>query len=82
MPRNTKQTTQKVAAQAAKTLINPIASKIAKQLAGSALSQSGNKKQTGSAMEEKASKVLNSPKYSKETKTLAASVLSQSNKSR
>lgn len=82
MSSNKKSTSAKVAEHAAKTLQDSNASKVAKSLAGSALSQSGNNKQTGGAMEEKASKVLKSPKYSKSTKSLAASVLSQSNKSR
>ncbi|OEE48830.1 hypothetical protein A1OS_23630 [Enterovibrio norvegicus] len=82
MPKNTKATSKKVAAQAAKTLSNPNTSQIAKKLAGSALSQSGHSRQTGSDMEGTASKVLTSSKYSRSTKTLAASVLSQSNKAR
>ena len=58
------------------------ASKTAKSLAASALSQSSTKKQTGANMETKASNVLKSNKYSDKTKSLAASVLSQSNKER
>lgn len=79
---NKKKTSSKIASLAAKTLNDPNASKIAKELAGSALSQSDKSKQTGSEMEDKASKVLQSNKYSEDTKSLAASVLSQSNKKR
>lgn len=79
---NKKKTSSKVASLAAKTLKDSNASKIAKELAGSALSQSNKSNQTGSAMEDKASKVLKSTKYSEDTKSLAASVLSQSNKKR
>ncbi|MDD1794328.1 hypothetical protein LRP50_14405 [Enterovibrio sp. ZSDZ42] len=82
MSSNKKSTSAKVAEHAAKTLQDSNASRVAKSLAGSALSQSRNKKQTSSSMEETASKVLRSTKYSRDTKSLAASVLSQSNKSR
>ncbi|MCL1039468.1 hypothetical protein L2750_20355 [Shewanella submarina] len=82
MPKNTKKTSPKVASHAAKTLQDPAASKTAKKLAASALSQSSSDKQTGSEMEEFAAKVLKSEKYSDGTKTLAASVVSQSNKKR
>lgn len=82
MSTNSKQTSDNVATQAAKTLRDPNASAIAKQLAGSALSQTSSNNQTGSDMETKASKVLDSNKYSENTKTLAGSVLSQSNKDR
>ncbi|MEW8025667.1 MAG: hypothetical protein AB2777_07505 [Candidatus Thiodiazotropha endolucinida] len=82
MAANKKQTSRKVASDAAKTLTDKQASKTAKSLAASALAQSGNTKQTGSKMEDLASTVLNSSKYSDETKTLAGSVLSQSNKKR
>lgn len=82
MANNTKKTSSTVASQAAKILNNPNASVIQKQLAGSALSQSGTKNQTSGAMESTASKVLTSSKYSQQTKTLAGSVLSQSNKER
>ncbi len=79
---NQKQTSKSVASNAAKVLQDKYSSKIAKKLAASALSQSGNKKQTGADLEDLASKVLNSDKYSDETKSLAGSVLSQSNKYR
>ncbi len=82
MSKNTKQTSKKVASQAAKTLGDKGASKTARKLAASVLSQSSSKKQTGSEMEDFASAVLRSDKYSDETKTLAGSVVSQSNKSR
>jgi len=79
---NKKKTSSKIASLAAKTLKNKNASQIAKQLAGSALSQKQKANQTGGKMEEVASKVLKSDKYSDETKALAASILSQSNKGR
>ena len=82
MAKNTKTTSNSIASVAAKVLQNENSSQIAKELAGSALSQKNKGNQTGSAMEEKAAKVLNSTKYSDETKSLAASVLSQSNKER
>ena len=75
-------TNKQIASLAAKTLNNSNASKIAKELAGSALSQAVRKNQTGSEMEDKASMVIKSNKYSDDTKSLAASVLSQSNKKR
>jgi hypothetical protein len=79
---NTKKTSSQIASLAAKTLKDPNSSKIAKELAGSALSQSSTSNQTGSEMEEKASMVLNSNKFSDDTKSLAASILSQANKNR
>lgn len=82
MGQNKKVTSDKVASLASKVLKDDNSSKIAKELAGSALSQKNKSNQTGSEMEEKASKVLKSDKYSEETKALAASVLSQSNKER
>ena len=82
MSKNKKKTSSKIASLAAKTLQDKNASKIAKQLAASALSQKQKKNQTGSIMEDKAAVVLKSKKFSKETKQLAASVLSQSNKKR
>ncbi len=77
-----KETGSKVASLAGEILSNDNSSKIQKQLAASALAQTGNKKQTGSTMETIASKVLTSPKYNDTTKALAASVLTQSNKER
>ena len=79
---NKKKTSSQIASLAAKTLKDTNASKIAKELAGSALSQAVRRNQTGSEMEDKASRVLQSNKYSDDTKSLAASVLSQSNKKR
>lgn len=82
MTKNTKTTSESLASQAAKTLQDPNASKIAKELAGSALSQATKGKETGKEMEGKASRVLQSEKYSDDTKALAASILAQSNKKR
>lgn len=80
--KNTKKTSKQIASLASRTLKDKNASKIAKELAGSALSQKQKNNQTGIEMEDKASQVLRSNKYSEETKKLAASVLSQSNKNR
>jgi hypothetical protein len=82
MASNKKQTSDRIATLAAETLQDPDASKIAKRLAGSALSQSDGSKQTGAKMEDVAARVLSSNKYAEETKELAASVLSQANKAR
>ncbi|CAG0940527.1 hypothetical protein BROC_01070 [Candidatus Brocadiaceae bacterium] len=79
---NKKETSQSIASKAGKILADDNASKVAKKLAGSALSQASSTKQTGAELEDLASKVLKSPKYSDETKSLAGSVLSQSNKER
>lgn len=79
---NRKQTSGKVAKQAAQTLRDPHASAAAKKLAGSALAQFSSDKQTGKDMEAFASMVLKSPKYSDDTKALAATVVSQSDKQR
>lgn len=75
-----KQTSNAVASMAAKVMSSNSSSKIQRQLAGSALSQTGNKKVTSEKMETIASKVMQSDKYNSETKGLAASVLSQSTK--
>ena len=77
---NKKTTSPTIASIAAKTLQNPNASKIQKELAGSALSQAQKGNQTGEAMQQKAGKVLESDKYSDTTQALAASILSQSSK--
>lgn len=82
MAKNTNQTSGRIAGLAAQTLQNSSASKTAKSLAASALSQTHTSRQTGAAMESLASTVLRSGKYSPETKELAGSVLSQSNKAR
>jgi hypothetical protein len=72
-----KETSKKVASQAAKILSNDSSSKIAKTLAASALSQAGEDKTTSPKVAEIAAKALQSPKYSDLTKTTAGSVLSQ-----
>ena len=82
MSKNTKTTSSRVATLASETLKDNQASKTAKSLAASALSQKGTALQTGAKIEDLASKVLRSDKYAEETKELAASVLSQSNKAR
>ena len=82
MPKNTKQTSSKVATLASETLRSSSASTIQKQLAASAMAQASTGKQTSAEMEVKAGQVLESDKYNDTTKTLAASVLAQSNKER
>lgn len=82
MSKNTKMTSSHVATLASETLNNNQASKTAKSLAASALSQKSTSHQTGAKIEDLASKVLRSGKYAEGTKELAASVLSQSNKAR
>ena len=82
MSKNTKQTSSRVASLASETLQQSGASRVAKSLAASALSQRAGDKQTGARMEEVASRVLRSEQFSEETKDLPASVLSQSNKAR
>ncbi|MBB5620964.1 hypothetical protein HDE69_002017 [Pedobacter cryoconitis] len=82
MSTNNKTTSKPVASKASEILKDPTSSQIAKQLAGSALSQRTSGNQTSREMEDKAARVLASNKYSEETKTLAASVLAQSNKER
>lgn len=79
---NNKQTGSKVASLAGEILNNDNSSKIQKQLAASALAQTGTKKQTGPQIETIASRALTSSKYNDTTKALAASVLAQSNKDR
>ena len=79
---NKKQTSDEIASLASGILQDKNASKIAKTLAGSALSQASGTKQTGAELEEIAAKALRSPKYSEDTKALAGSVLSQANKDR
>lgn len=80
--RNNKRTGKSVSKLASQTLRDNSASKTAKSLAASALSQSSSPNQTGKEIESLASNVLNSSKYNSTTKKLAASILSQSNKSR
>ncbi|MBE0513931.1 hypothetical protein [Sulfurimonas sp.] len=75
-----KQTSGAMSSTAAKVMSNKSSSDIQRKLAGSALSQTGNKKVTSEKMETIASKVMQSDKYNSATKGLAASVLSQSTK--
>jgi hypothetical protein len=82
MGTNTKQTSDRVATIAGKTLGNSSASSLQKSLAGSALRQAGTKAQTGAHIESKASHALESAKSSAVTRTLAGSVVSQSNRKR
>ncbi len=82
MGTNKKVTSKQVSSLAGKVLHSSSASKTAKLLAASALSQRQKGNQTGSQMEDLASKVLVSSKYSHETKVIAGSVLAQANKER
>ena len=82
MTKNTKQSSDELAAKASETLKDSKASDIQKSLAGSVLAQTNTGKQTGADMETKAGKALQSSKYNDDTKELAGSVLSQSNKDR
>ena len=82
MSKNSKTTSNRVATLASETLKDSQASKTAKSLAASALSQKNTAHQTGAEIEDLASKVLRSDKYAENTKELAASVLSQSIKER
>lgn len=77
---NDKKTSAPIASHAAKALGDPSASKIAKSLAGSVLSQSSSPHQTSARIETIASKALTSEKYSATTKSFAGSALSQSKK--
>ena len=80
--KNAKQSSKTIASQASKVLKDNSSSKIAKQFAGSIMSQSNTKKETGAAMETKASNAMKSDKYNDLTKSMAASLLSQSNTKR
>jgi hypothetical protein len=77
---NNKKTSKGIAKLSSKTLTNPNSSKIAKSLAGSALSQKSTNHQTSKEMESVASKALKSEKSSERTKSLAGSILGQSKK--
>lgn len=82
MSKNSKQTSDKTASQAAKILRDPAASSRDKSIAASALSQHGTGRETGKAMEKTAAAALASNKTTPEMRKLAASVTSQSNKKR
>lgn len=77
---NSKQSGNKAATLASKTLSNPGASAVQKTLAGSVLAQAGTNKQTGKAVETKASGALKSSTSSQVTKSLAGSAVSQAKK--
>lgn len=79
---NSKKSSADLAKQAAQTLRDDSASKMAKRLAGSVLAQRDGMKRTGADIEDDASMVMRSKKFSPETKALAASVVAQSEKSR
>lgn len=82
MGKNNKQSSAKLASQAAKALQNDNTSAIGKKLAASVLSQAAKGKETGKEMEAVASKVLNNDRYSDQNKSFAGSIVSQANKDR
>ncbi len=82
MGTNTKQSSAKLANEAARALQDDKTSAIGKQLAASVLSQAATGKETGKAMEGVASKGLKSDHYSDQNKSFAASLVSQSNNDR
>lgn len=67
MTKNSKQTTGRIGSLASHTLQSNNASKTAKSLAASALSQRKSTNQTGAAIESLASNVLRSEKYADAT---------------
>lgn len=79
---NNKKSSVDLARQAAQTLRDDSASKMAKRLAGSVLAQRDGTKRTGADLEDDASMVMRSKKFSPETKAFAASVVLQSATSR
>ncbi|HBT96400.1 MAG TPA: hypothetical protein DEB25_01475 [Desulfobulbaceae bacterium] len=81
MDKNEK-TSAEVASLASETFRDSNASKIAKRLAGSALSQTGSSKTTSPAIAEAAGKALGNPRSSETTARLAGSVLTQKPKKR
>jgi hypothetical protein len=82
MAKNTKATSENVAALAAKVMQDPRASKIQKSLAASALSQRDPSRETSAEAEKKAAMVMRGKRYADVTRTLAASVMAQSRKER
>ena len=73
-------TGSKVSKTASTVLRDPSASKTARSLAGSALSQAHTNKQSSKSTAHTASKALNDGRSSKSTKSLAGSVLTQKTK--
>lgn len=82
MSKNTKKTSQKIAALASETLRDPNTSKTARSLAASALAQANTDKQPSAEMERLASRTMQDGRVNDNTQALAASVLSQANKER
>ncbi len=70
----------RVTKTASAVLRDPGASKTAKSLAGSALSQAHTNKQSSATTAHTASKALNNGRSSRSTKSLAGSVLTQKTK--
>lgn len=79
---NAKHTSSSIASLASAVLLDSKSSALAKELAGSALSQASPTKQTSARMEELASKILGESGHSQTVLSLAGSVLSQANKER
>jgi len=82
MVKNLKQTSENIASLASSVLNDKTASRIAKKLAASALTQRSSTKESGKELEQIAHKVMNGKRYAQRTRTLAASVLAQANKPR
>ena len=76
MAKNEK-TSGRVASKASDILRSPTASKTAKSIAGSALSQAGTNKSTSAKVASTAAKALDSGHTGKATKAVAGSVLTQ-----
>jgi hypothetical protein len=80
--KNTKVTSESMAALAAQVMQDPRASKIQKSLAASALSQRDASRETSSEAEKKAAMVMRGTRYADVTRKLAASVMAQARKER
>lgn len=74
---NNERTSGRVASKASDILRSPTASKAAKSIAGSALSQAGTSKSTSAKVASTAAKALDSDRTGKATKAVAGSVLTQ-----
>ena len=74
---NKEQTSSKIGSTASSVLRDPGASRVAKQLAGAALAQTGTSKQSSAATASAAGKALDDGRSSRSTKTLAGTVLTQ-----
>lgn len=79
---NEKTTSQSMASKASRVLRDKSASKDARSLAASVLSQRDPSKQTGSKIEDLARKLFTDKASSDEVRSLAASAMSQANRER